>query len=95
MSKYVCDFESLKSIATNLKKQVSDMNTALSAYENNLQSDLSGWSGIAQKEFISNSEQQISNARKYVTSIDELANFITDAVSRIESVEAAISSINI
>ena len=50
---------------------------------------------MVKKEFISNSEQQISNARKYVASIDELANFITNAVSSIETAEAEISSINI
>ena len=53
MSKYVCDFESLKTIANNLKKHVSDMNTALSAYETNMQSDLSGWTGTASKQFLS------------------------------------------
>ena len=95
MSKYVCDFDALKTISSNLKKQVSDMNTALSAYEANLQSDLSGWSGLAEKEFTSYSEQQITNAKKYINSIDELANFIDNAVSSIESAETEIASISI
>lgn len=71
------------------------MNSAISAYETSLQSDLSGWTGLAQKEFINNSGKQIATAKAYVTSIDELANFITNAVSNIESAEAEISSINI
>ena len=79
----------------NLKSQVSDLNNALSAYETNLQSDLSGWSGLAQNEFTSFSEQQIANARKYVTSIDELANFLNNAVNVIETAETEISAISI
>ena len=95
MSKYVCDFDTVKTIANNLKSQVSDLNNALSAYETNLQSDLSGWSGLAQNEFTSFSEQQIDNARKYVTSIDELANFLNNAVNVIETAETEISAISI
>ena len=95
MSKYVCDFDAVKTIANNLKKQVSDMNNSLSAYENNLQSDLNGWSGLAQKEFIGNSEQLIANTRKYINSIDELATFLANSVTNIENAEAEISSINI
>ena len=95
MSKYVCDFDTVKTIANNLKSQVSDLNNALSAYETNLQSDLSGWSGLAQNEFTSFSEQQIANARKYVTSIDELANFLNNAVNVIETAETEISAISI
>ena len=95
MSRYVCDFESLRTIATNLKKHVSDMNTAVAAYETNMQSDLSGWTGMASREFLGQSSKQIENARKYITSIDELANYINDAVTKIENAENEISSITI
>lgn len=95
MSKYVCDFDTLKSIATNLKKYASDMTSALTAYEANIQSDLSGWTGTAKEEFVAGSAEQIASAKTYATSIDELSNFITNAVDAIESTESEISSINI
>lgn len=95
MSKYICDFEALKTIAINLKKYASDMNSTITSYESNVQSDLSGWTGTAKDSFSQGLSSQIASAKTYAKSVDDLSNFITKAVEAIESKEAELASINI
>lgn len=95
MSKYICDFEALKTIAINLKKYASDMNSTITSYESNVQSDLSGWTGTAKDSFSQGLSSQIESAKTYAKSVDDLSNFITKAVEAIESKEAELASINI
>ena len=95
MSKYVCDFAAVKTIADNLKKYANDITSTLTVYETNLQSDLTGWTGTAKETFAANSASQIASAKTYATSINELSDFITSTVETIESKENEIASINI
>lgn len=95
MSKYICDFDALKTIAINLKKFSSDMSSTITSYESNIQSDLSGWTGTAKESFSQGLSSQIASAKTYAKSVDELSNFITKAVEAIEAKEAEIASLSI
>ena len=95
MSKYICDFDALRTIAINLKKFSSDMNSTITPYESNIQSDLNGWTGTAKESFSQGLSSQIESAKTYAKSVDELSNFITKAVDTIEAKEAEIAALNI
>lgn len=95
MSKYICDFDALKTIAINLKKFSSDMSSTITSYESNIQSDLSGWTGTAKESFSQGLSSQIESAKTYAKSVDELSNFITKAAEAIEAKEAEIASLSI
>lgn len=95
MEKYVCDFDGVRAVCKDLHTAASDMNGYVGTYNENIQSDLGGWEGVAKNAFISSLSEQIDRAIRISGQLDGVASGIEKAVDAIQELESSISSLEI
>ena len=95
MPKLVCDFDTVNEEANNLKTSGSDIKTAVSTYEGQIESDLSQWDAPSKGSFTTVNKGQITEANaisEYATSLGE---FIAKASKDIEELDNQLATIKI
>lgn len=68
MPKYVCDFDTVRSVADKLIETASKLESDSSNYYSNMNSSLNGWSSTSKNNFVSQcdnkAKEAISNAKE-------------------------------
>lgn len=98
MPKYVCDTELVYSEGEKICTEANDLNTSISTYSTNVDSDLSGWteSTVGGKaSFTSAKNQQVQAAQADCTYINEVGEFIKGAAKSIDELEDQLSALKI
>ena len=95
MSKYVCDFEEVRSIAQQIKTNKENMSNNLNSYQTDVDNALKDWTGPAKDNFNNSNSEQITKIGNNINQIESVSNFIIEVVNAIESTEEELASLNI
>lgn len=95
MAKFVCDFGTVTAIGEKLCNTASEINSSVNGYSNQIDSDLSSWSGNAKNSFQSTNSSQVELAKANSEYINNLGKFIKQASQKIESLEGELASLDI
>lgn len=95
MSKYVCDYDQLLSVAKSLCSLGNELETNVSTYASNMTANLSSWNGSAKKNFIKQCNGQVDLATRKAQETVALGNFIQNAVEEIQKTEQELAQLTI
>ena len=95
MTKFVCDFDIVNSIAANLDNVSTNLTSSLNDYYSTLETDLSGWSGDAKSKFIASNEEKVKLIKSKLEDVTELSSFIKKASHSIQELDDQLSSMKI
>lgn len=95
MAKYVCDFDQINAIINNMKSSLENTKSLLDECSNNVDSELSGWTGDAKNKFITSKNSQITLIKENIQINEEIVDFIKVAVNAIQDAEATLASLKI
>lgn len=92
MPKYVCDFETVKQIGSDLVKAADSINTSVTNYATNIEGNLSDWTSSAKNSFVSVNSVQVATTTSNVEYTTKLGEFIQLAAESIEKVDEGLAS---
>ena len=95
MPKYVCDFEQVYQIGEKVCETVTELESSMSTYSANIDSDLTTWTGIAKDAFVKTKTEQVEAAQKDFTYVKELGEFIKSSSRSIQELEEQLASLSI
>ena len=95
MAKFVCDFSQVTSIGEKLCTAATDIETSISGYASQIESDLSSWSGSAKSSFQTTCNSQVETAKASAEYINNLGEFIKQASQNIESLDGELAALEI
>ena len=95
MAKYVCDFQTVNTIAKNLENQANELINSMGSYTSTLSSDLTKYTGDAKNNFIASNQTKAQTIKSNAVQISELSKFIKDASDRIQEAESQLASLSI
>ena len=95
MAKYVCDFEQVNSIINKLENSSINLTNDITSFGQEISSNLSGWEWKAKDNFITSNEKQIESIKTEILLINEMTDFLKQAVEAIESAESSLASLSI
>lgn len=95
MAKYVCDFDSVIAVGNKLISSANSLSSATSTYSSSIDSDLSGWDGVAKSAFASQKETLVSNNMSKAQYASEFGEFLIEAANSIQELEESLSGLSI
>ncbi len=95
MAKYVCDFDQVYQIGEKVCESVEQLESSIGTYTNNIDSDLTGWDGMAKDAFIKTKNEQVTAAKADFTYVKELGEFIKNSSKSIQELEEQLAGLSI
>lgn len=91
MSKFVCDFDTVKDVASKLVALSDELEGLTNKYNNKVASDLSTWDGEAKASYEEMNHLQIEASKGNKEAIAEVAKYINDAADSIRDTDEKLS----
>jgi len=95
MAIYSFDFDEVERTRKELKEVASQLEDKLKGTKNNLESELSSWSGSASGQFDKNTEENYNAIMQNIDAIKGVSSYLEEASRVMEAAEDELSSINI
>ena len=95
MTKYVCDFDSVRNAINILDNKIIKMRTDLKIYKQNISTELSGWESLSKSTFEEKNNNMIDSINGNIEHLEQISNYLKTVVSKLESVESSLASIKI
>lgn len=95
MAVYALDFDEIARTRKALDEEASKLESNLNSSKNNLDSELSSWSGKASDKYDSNSEENYERIAQDIDTIRGLSSYLGEISTAVEQTEEALSSIRI
>ena len=95
MAIYALDFDEIARTRKALDEEASKLESNLNSSKNNLNSELSSWSGQASAKYDDNNEQNYERIAQDIDTIRGLSSYLGEISTAIEETEEALSSIKI
>ena len=92
MSKFVCDYGTVKEIAKNLDSIAEAMKNSTGKYYKQVNSDLESWSSDAKNAFNVSNTSNVVDSATGAAALSELANFINSAADSIKATDEKLAS---
>lgn len=92
MPKYVCDFDTVRSVADKLIDTASKLENDSTNYYSNMNSSLSGWSSSSKNNFVMQCDNKSKEAIEHARDASELGEHIKNTVSKIEELESELAA---
>ena len=95
MAKLVCDFSQVTAIGEKLCTTASDISSSIDDYANQMDSDLTSWTGSAKNAFQTTSNGQVKIVKADAEYVNNLGGFIKQAAQNIETLEEELANLDI
>ena len=94
MAKLVCDFSQVTAIGEKLCTTASDISSSIDDYANQMDSDLTSWTGSAKNSFQTTSNGQVKIVKADAEYVNNLGGFIKQAAQNI-TLEEELANLDI
>lgn len=91
MAKYVCDFDQIETLANKLISSSEDLTNSTKKYVDQIQTELSNWTGPSKEFFIKQTLIQAKYSLIKAHSYKSLGEYLKGYVNKIENLEQSLS----
>ncbi len=94
MTKFVCDFDAVRSSAISLTKVADNLISDVNSYSNAVKAPLNEWTGSASESFDNFNSDCVKKTLDYTEEIKSFGKFIKEAADKIEEVDNELASLD-